>query len=181
MLSGARNHRHSILSQKLYDRMKSLFPDQKSHLIAASVLLSNTYSSVGDEQRAQEVRISRLNQFGKKIKAGLSWTEVNGELVVSVQATSTCSRFISSFFASLLKMKRNSELMIDHILDLMKSMLNLIDCLLNSKSMDMSSTRAGSLVHSAMVKVSNQCCVDTVRSWPSHSISSNSQVHLSSK
>jgi glycine betaine/choline ABC-type transport system substrate-binding protein len=84
MLSGARNHRDSALSQKLYDRMKSLFLDQKSLLIAASVLVSNTYSSVGDEQQAHEVRISRIKQFGKKSKAGLSWTEVNGELVVSV-------------------------------------------------------------------------------------------------
>jgi glycine betaine/choline ABC-type transport system substrate-binding protein len=82
MLSGARNHRHSTLSQKLYDRMKSLFPDQKSDLIAASVLVSNTYSSVGDEQQAQEVRISRMKQLGSKVRAGLSWTEVNGELVV---------------------------------------------------------------------------------------------------
>jgi hypothetical protein len=63
--------------------MKSLFPDQKSHLIAASVLVSNTYSSVGDEQQAQEVKISRIKQFGKKIEAGLSWTQLNGELVVS--------------------------------------------------------------------------------------------------
>jgi hypothetical protein len=62
--------------------MKSLFPDQKSDLIAASVLVSNTYSSLGDEQQAQEVRISRLKQLGSKVKAGLSWTEVNGELVV---------------------------------------------------------------------------------------------------
>jgi hypothetical protein len=127
MLSSARNHRDSALSQKLYDRMKSLFPDQKSLLISASILVSNTYSSVGDEQQAQEVRISRMKQLGGKVKAGLSWTEVNGELVVSVQATSTCSRFMPSFFAALLKMKRNSKLMIDLILDLMKSMLNLID------------------------------------------------------
>jgi hypothetical protein len=84
MLSAARNHRHSILSQKLYDRMKSLFPDRKSHLVAASVLLSNTYSSVGDEQQAHGVRISRINHLGNKIKAGLSWTEMNGQLVVSV-------------------------------------------------------------------------------------------------
>jgi hypothetical protein len=103
MLSGARNHRHSILSQKLYDRMKSLFPDHKSDLNAASVLLSNTYSSVGDEQRAQEVRVNRIKQFGKKVKSGLSWTEVNGELVVSVQAMSSCSHLIPTFFATLLK------------------------------------------------------------------------------
>jgi hypothetical protein len=64
--------------------MRSLFPDQKSHLISASILVSNTYSSVGDEQQAQEVRISRMKQLGSKVKAGLSWTEVNGELVVHV-------------------------------------------------------------------------------------------------
>jgi glycine betaine/choline ABC-type transport system substrate-binding protein len=64
MLSVARNHRHSILSQKLYDHMKSLLPDQKSQLIAASVLVSNTYSSVGDEQQAHEVHVSRINQLG---------------------------------------------------------------------------------------------------------------------
>jgi hypothetical protein len=85
MLSGARNHRHSILSQKVYDRMKTLFPDHKSHLIAASVLLSNTYASAGDEERAQEVRVSRIKQFGKRVKSGLTWTEVNGELVVRNQ------------------------------------------------------------------------------------------------
>jgi hypothetical protein len=84
LLSGARNHRDSALSQKLYDRMKFLFPNQKSDLIAALVLVSNTYSSVGDEQQAQEVQISRIKQLGNKTKAGLSWTEVNGELVVSV-------------------------------------------------------------------------------------------------
>ena len=84
ILSGARTQRQFILSQQLYDRMKSLFPDQRPGLIAASVLLSNTYSSVGDEQKAQEVRIGRLKQFGNEIKLGLSWTEVNGELVVSI-------------------------------------------------------------------------------------------------
>jgi hypothetical protein len=39
---------------------------------------------MGDEQQAQEVRISQIKQFGTKVKSGLSWTEVNGELVVSV-------------------------------------------------------------------------------------------------
>ena len=83
MISGARNQRRSVLSQRLYDRMKSLFPDHRSDLVAASILLSNTYLSVGDEQRAQEVRINRIQQFGKKVQPGLSWTAVNGELVVT--------------------------------------------------------------------------------------------------
>jgi hypothetical protein len=81
-LSGARNHRDIVLSQKLYNRMKSLFPDQKSSMIAASILVSNTFSSVGDDEQAQEVRINRIKQFGMKIMPGISWTEVNGELVV---------------------------------------------------------------------------------------------------
>ena len=84
MLSGARTQRHPALSQQLYDRMKSLFPDRKPNLIAASVLLSNTYSSVGEVQQAQEVRIDRLKQFGNRMRLGVSWTEVNGDLVVSV-------------------------------------------------------------------------------------------------
>ncbi|CAM4849778.1 unnamed protein product [Rotaria magnacalcarata] len=45
MLSGARNYHHVSLSQKLYDRMRSLFLNQHSDLISAAILLSNTYAS----------------------------------------------------------------------------------------------------------------------------------------
>ena len=82
MLSAARTHRDSSLSQKLYDRMKYLFPDKKSELISAAILLSNTYSSLGDDQHVQSIRANRLKHLGSKVKLGLSWTEVNGELVV---------------------------------------------------------------------------------------------------
>ena len=91
MLSGARLHRRTDLSQKLYDRMKYLFSDQKEGLIAASILVSNTYSSLGDHQHANKVRLDRIKQFGKNVQVGLSWTEVNGELVVTL---------ISSYFQS---------------------------------------------------------------------------------
>jgi hypothetical protein len=82
ILSGARNARDSVLSQKLYDRMKSLFPNEKEDLIACSILLSNTYSSVGDEEQAKLIRTNRLKQIGNVVKMGLVWSEVNGELVV---------------------------------------------------------------------------------------------------
>ena len=82
MLSGARNQRDSELSQRLYDRMTSLFPGQKPALISASILLSNTYLSTGEHERAQEIRLKRIKQFGRKVKPGLSLTDVNGELVV---------------------------------------------------------------------------------------------------
>ena len=82
LLSGARNHRQSVLSKHLYDRMRSLFPHQNSDLISASILLSNTYASVGDYQQSRDVRLHRLKHFGKKTKPGVSWTEVNGKIFV---------------------------------------------------------------------------------------------------
>jgi hypothetical protein len=82
MLSGARNHRQIALSEKLYDRMKVLFPMKKENLIAASILVSNTYLSSGDDQKAKEVQSNGMKQFGKNIKVGLTWTEIKGELVV---------------------------------------------------------------------------------------------------
>jgi hypothetical protein len=86
LLSGARNHRRTLLSQRIYDQMKLLFPDHKPALIVASILVSNTYRSVGEDEQAQYVRNNRFEQIGKRVKAGVSWTEVNGELVVN------CSR-----------------------------------------------------------------------------------------
>ncbi len=62
--------------------MRSLFPNEKEDLIAGSILLSNTYSSVGDEEQAKLIRINRLKQIGNVVKMGLVWSEVNGELLV---------------------------------------------------------------------------------------------------
>ena len=82
LLSGARTHRQSALSQRLYNRMQALFPDQKSKLISASILLSNTLISTGNQQQAQEVRAHRIKKFGSKVTPGVSWTDVNNETVV---------------------------------------------------------------------------------------------------
>ena len=82
ILSGARNSRQQILSEKIYDRMKMLFSDQKETLISASILLCNIYSSLGDHQEAENIRLNRIKQLGTKVKPGVSWTEVNGEIVV---------------------------------------------------------------------------------------------------
>ena len=84
LLSGARNHRNSILSQQLFDRMKHLFPDNKNRLISAATLLSNTYSSVGEDVQAEQVRLNRIKHLGKKNIMGMSWAEYNGELVVRI-------------------------------------------------------------------------------------------------
>jgi len=82
MLSGARNCRHFVLSEKIYNRMKILFPDHTDKLISGSILLGNIYSSLGDYEKAETIRSDRIKQYGKKVKAGLSWTEVDGEIAV---------------------------------------------------------------------------------------------------
>lgn len=62
--------------------MQSLFPEEKSDMISASILLSNTYASLGDDEQVKQIREDRIKKFGNKVKVGISWTEVNGELVV---------------------------------------------------------------------------------------------------
>ncbi|CAF4343840.1 unnamed protein product, partial [Rotaria sordida] len=66
ILSGARNSHQQILSKKIYDRMKILFPNEKETLKSGSILLSNTYSSVGDYQEAANIRLNRIKKLGTK-------------------------------------------------------------------------------------------------------------------
>lgn len=82
ILSGARNARHSVLSEKIYQRMKLLFPDEKDSLISGSILLCNIYSSLGDHEKAQDIRLNRINELGKKVQPGVAWTEMDGEIAV---------------------------------------------------------------------------------------------------
>ncbi len=126
MLSGARNCRDSTLSQKLYDQMKSLFSDQQENLIAASILLCNTYSSLGEYEQAKDIRSNRIKQFGNNVKAGLSWTEVNGKLVVKKYFY-----VILTYEKNVQLISSNSKLMIVLIVNHLKFMLKLNVCQVN--------------------------------------------------
>jgi hypothetical protein len=97
VLSGARNRRQSDLAQKLYDRMRSLFPHHKSDLIAASILVGNIYSSIGDYGQSQEIRNDRLKHYGAKVTPGITWSEVNDELVVSTNLVHYTIELLFSF------------------------------------------------------------------------------------
>ena len=97
VLSGARNRRQSDLAQQLYDRMRSLFPQHKSDLIAASILVGNIYSSIGDFGQSQEIRNDRLKHYGSKVTPGITWTEVNDELVVSANLVHYTIELLFSF------------------------------------------------------------------------------------
>jgi hypothetical protein len=84
LLSGARNQKNSHLSQKVFDRMKTLFPDSTDPLISAAVLLANVYASSGEIEKASDIRI-QLSKSGAKKQVGLSWSSVNGQTFVSLQ------------------------------------------------------------------------------------------------
>lgn len=62
--------------------MKLHFPDSTTYKTAATVLLANTYAAQSDFSRASDIRL-KLNQSGVKKLTGLSWTVVNGQVVVS--------------------------------------------------------------------------------------------------
>ena len=87
LLSSARNHRHSYLAETVYNRMKSLFPGNKSYLVSASILVSNTYASIGENQKAEQVRNDRLKHYGQKVKAGVTWTTIDGQIMVKLWYT----------------------------------------------------------------------------------------------
>lgn len=81
LLSGTRNAKNSLLSQQIHDRMKKIFQSNDS-LISASILLSNTYASSGDIEKASDIK-TELYQSGAKRKSALTWTVVNGQVYVS--------------------------------------------------------------------------------------------------
>ena len=118
MLSGARNYRNSQLCEKIYNRMKSLFRHDKQSLISGAILLSNTYSSLGQCDQAEDIRSYQKQQLGTKVKPGISWTEINGDLVV---------RYIlwRKQKKKLLFFLRNSKLMVVNIHNQQKFTLNL--------------------------------------------------------
>jgi hypothetical protein len=82
ILSAARNQHDIFLSQKIFDHMKQLFPQLKSSLASAHVLLANTYASNGDFSRASDIRIES-DKLGLKKKMGISKTVLNGQIHVS--------------------------------------------------------------------------------------------------
>ncbi len=82
LLSAARNARETVLARKTMVRIQQLFPNYKSYLTSASVLLANTVASSGDFDESSTIR-RNLSQYGAKKLMGLSWTEANGEIVVN--------------------------------------------------------------------------------------------------
>ena len=83
LLSGARNAKDSQLAQRIYDRMKQLFPDCINPMVPAVVLLANVYASSGDTEKASNIR-AVLNRSGAKKKVGLTWTSVSQKIYVSI-------------------------------------------------------------------------------------------------
>ena len=154
-LSGARNERNSQLSEEIVDRMRNLFPDLKNRLVSASILLANVHASQGDIEKSTEIRI-QLNKLGMKKRIGASFTEINGKLLES----SKLLHFLITIFCFLFQ--RNFALMIDHILDLLKFMQNLIKYPKNLLSTVINTMQVGLYDQSNLIKRLKQFFVDTV-------------------
>lgn len=81
LLSGARNRRDIHLARQTAQRIKELNFSVNEYYLAASTLLTNTLASSGEIEDASQVRLE-MNQSGLKKRAGVSWTEINDEIVV---------------------------------------------------------------------------------------------------
>ena len=68
--------------------MKKIFPQMINPLTSAAVLLSNVYASSGEMDKAADIR-RELYRSGAKKKVGLSWTEANGQVFVSLLVSSS--------------------------------------------------------------------------------------------
>ncbi|UJR15885.1 hypothetical protein I4U23_002810 [Adineta vaga] len=79
LLSGARNRRNKHLGEKIYHRMKTIFPQSSDSLVSAAVLLSNIYCGTGDLEKASTIK-NDLMKSGAKKRVGLAWTDTNGEI-----------------------------------------------------------------------------------------------------
>ncbi|CAF2082273.1 unnamed protein product, partial [Rotaria magnacalcarata] len=79
LLSGARNRMNANLAQQIYDRMNKVFSQSDDSLVSAATLLANVYGSIGDIDKASDIRI-QLTKSGAKKKSGLSWTVVDGQV-----------------------------------------------------------------------------------------------------
>lgn len=85
ILSGARNHGHSSLAQKLLEKIKEKCSNQDDGILrAASILVANTYALSGDDEKSFDIK-EKLDRSNKKRVVGVSWTEVNGEIAVSFE------------------------------------------------------------------------------------------------
>lgn len=62
--------------------MMTLSSHEKNDLISATILLSTTYSSLGDDQQAAAIQSHRRIHHGNKFTFGMTWAEKDGEIVV---------------------------------------------------------------------------------------------------
>ncbi|CAF1579670.1 unnamed protein product [Adineta ricciae] len=80
LLSGARNRNDVPLARQITQRIKQLDHLDDDRLASTSVLFTNILASSGDLEEASQLR-REMSQSGIKKKVGVSWTEVNGEIV----------------------------------------------------------------------------------------------------
>ncbi|CAF1267794.1 unnamed protein product, partial [Didymodactylos carnosus] len=79
LLSGARNNKNNLKAKEIYNKLCSILNADNNTLLAASILLSNTYSAHGNYEEATKIREQQL-VAGVKKTVGVSLTVVNGQI-----------------------------------------------------------------------------------------------------
>ncbi|CAF4823605.1 unnamed protein product [Rotaria socialis] len=93
--SGLLNEAHSIfnevshktkniitaMSPFLFDEAQKLLEDYEKSNPPYSAMYMAILSGARDHEEAENIRVNRVKEVGKKFQVGLSWTEVNGEIV----------------------------------------------------------------------------------------------------
>lgn len=82
VLSSARNQRDSDLAEKIFNRMKQLFADQREQLESAQILVVNTFASSGRSSQAEQIRL-KFDRDQPKKKVAISMTVVDNQIWVS--------------------------------------------------------------------------------------------------
>ncbi|CAF0754202.1 unnamed protein product [Didymodactylos carnosus] len=66
LLSGARNNHNDLKAKEIYNQLCSIPNADKNTLVAAAVLLANTYSAHGNYEEATKIRQQQLVAEKKK-------------------------------------------------------------------------------------------------------------------
>ena len=98
ILSGARNQGNSDLAQRIFNKIQLTFSNQHAGIVTtASVLLANTFATAEDIKKSSKIK-GTIYESNIKKTCGISWTEVNGELVVSVKFSNFNQEIASPIF-----------------------------------------------------------------------------------
>ena len=163
LLGALRVHRQKKLAEMMRHRIGQMFPQHSEVQVAAAVLMANTYSLLGEVEKATDVKIE-MHRSGMKKKAGESWTTAEGQFYVSKTLRDVDDDDHISLVACMFS---DSKPTIGPILDRPRSTPSSSGCRPSCYKMVMNMTEAGSPDRWRPTRPWSPCCADTASAWRS--------------